>query len=325
MGPLLSAFVQNQYAMRLPEIDRFRGLAVVSMVFFTMVRLLSDRLPDVLAHNIPLTLHLGDFVLPMFLFASGMSLVFFVRKRAGKPGFLIDLAERTGLLLMVWFLISPLSGGGVLQMDEIMLSVLLSLPTIALAAAPEIILAAAALAPVALYLVLSWAGMLPDFTAHYLGGYPAAPFYLPVMLCGALAARRIERLWTVFVPALAAAAVLLLIVPPYKLSASPSFMALSVVFSLAVFEAVKRLRSGWLEYLGTRSIRYWILMWIVVIVPLVFILLSRGVDFPLKLEWPEAVLASFLALAVIFLASLAVDRIVARGRAAAARSAVPEG
>ncbi len=310
--------------MRLPEIDRFRGLAVVLMVFFTIIRLLSGALPDALNHNVPGTLHLGDFVLPMFLFASGMSLFFFVEKRGKRPNFVLDLAERTGLLLMVWFLISPLSGGGVLQMDEIMLSVLLSIPTIALAAAPEGVIAAVAFAPVALYLLLFWGNMLPDFSAHYLGGYPAAPFYLPVMLCGTIAARRIGRLWTVFLPVLAAAAFLLLLVPPYKLVASPSFMALSVLFSIAVFEGVKRVGSGWLEYLGTRPLRYWVLMWVVLIIPLAFALLALGKSFPLTLDWVSAVIASFLALIVIYAVSILIDRIVEIARAAASRSKVPE-
>ncbi len=310
--------------MRLPEIDRFRGLAVVLMVFFTLTKLLSAGLPDLIDHNIPLSLHLGDFVLPMFLFASGMSLFFFVQKRGKEPHFMLDLVERTGLLLMVWFLISPLSGGGLLQMDEVMLSVLLSIPTIALALAPESSVAAVAISMVVLYLALQWTGMLPDFSAHYLGGYPAAPFYLPVMLCGALSARRLDRLWTVFVPVLAAAAILLLLTPPYKLDASPSFMALSVLFSLIVFTVVKRLRSGWLEYLGTRPIRYWMLMWIVVIVPLAFFVLSRKEDFPLQYGWMAAVAGAFLSLFVIYAASLAVDWAILKAKAAAGKSRMPE-
>ena len=51
------------------------------MVFFTVTLRLSSDLPDPLRHNVWGSLHLGDFVLPMFLFASGLSLAYFLQKR----------------------------------------------------------------------------------------------------------------------------------------------------------------------------------------------------------------------------------------------------
>ena len=56
--------------------DAFRGLAIVGMVFFTLTLKLSRNLPDILKHNVSGSLHLGDFVLPMFIFGSGISLAY---------------------------------------------------------------------------------------------------------------------------------------------------------------------------------------------------------------------------------------------------------
>src|SRR5512143_3645043 len=137
--------------MRIEAIDRFRGLAIVLMVFFSLTLALSDSLPEAIRHNVPGSLHLGDFVLPMFLFASGMSLFFFVQKKGKGKHFVLDLMERFGLLAMIWLFLAPFSGGGFLEMDELMLSLLLSVPTILMASWREDAVLAAALIPLLAY------------------------------------------------------------------------------------------------------------------------------------------------------------------------------
>ncbi|MCK4718720.1 MAG: DUF1624 domain-containing protein, partial [Thermoplasmata archaeon] len=67
--------------MRDRSIDVFRGIAIVSMVFFTVTLKLSSDIPDILRHNSSGYFHIGDLVLPMFLFASGLSLAYYIDKR----------------------------------------------------------------------------------------------------------------------------------------------------------------------------------------------------------------------------------------------------
>jgi len=299
--------------MRIRSIDSFRGIAVVLMVFFTVLSRLAD-VPDFLKHNEPGALHFGDLVLPIFLFASGMSLVFFMMKRKG----MLDVTERIGTLIMISALLSPLSAGGLLKMDEIMLNAILSVPCIALLFFPEWITIALIILIYAAYVVLLSSGMLPDFGADYLGGYPAALFYLPVMLCGTLAGKRIAKrgeqgggLLGLLIMTGVVCLVLLALVPPYKMIASPSFMALSVCFSLLAYMLLEEIGTripDWLVYLGKRTIRYWVLMWALIIAPITFYAIANGKDFPIGIGWTSAVILSLLSMAALFVACKALDR-----------------
>jgi len=109
-----------------------------------------------------------------------------------------------------------------------------------------------------------------------------------------------------FVISVAISIVLLAIIPPYKMAVSPSFMALSVSISLLVFILVQKIRNGAIEYLGKKPIRYWVLMFAILIVPLDFYIISTGED-RVSLWWFDAVLASLIAMVVLFAASKAID------------------
>lgn len=292
--------------MRVRAIDTFRGLSILLMVFFTMLARLSGSLPDFLDHNVPGSLHFGDFVLPMFLFASGMSLVFFYRKYR-KRQFALETIERFGKLVMIAFLLSPFSSGMFFGMDEVMLSALCFIPGILLVSFPSIVIAAGGLAVFLLYFILQTLQMLPDFTAYYLGGYPAAVFYLPVMLGGVIAAKNIERTKELLVGAVMLSAVMLLIFPPYKMSASPTFMMLSIALSLAFLLAAQRFGSQALEYLGRRPLRYWTLMFVVLVVPITFYAISSRSNLPLNLGWYHALVLSVASILGLYILSKLID------------------
>lgn len=299
--------------MRIPAIDLFRGVSIALMVFFTLTNLIGGgSLPDILRHNVPDSLHAGDVVLPMFLFASGMSLVFFHEGRKKKSGvdYALDVLERCGKLALAWIFISMFSSGEVFGMDELMLNILLFIPAVILVSFDEKIIAAIALAICALYLSLYWTNALPDFAAHYLGGYPAAVFYLPVMLAGVVAGRRVERMESLLLPAAVAAAVLLALVQPWKMTASPSFMALSVLLSLIVFYAIRNIRESRIEYLGMKPLRYWILMFVLLVIPLTYYAGFSKEGFA-GIWWPAALALSVLCIPLLYLASKALDRIMA--------------
>jgi hypothetical protein len=295
--------------MRLREIDVFRGLSVLSMVFFTIIFRLSRTLPDFLIHNVRNSLHIGDFVLPMFLFASGMSIVFFVSKRKKeKPGiFAMDIAGRFGKLAMIALFLSPFSAGEALGMDEVMLSALLFIPTVFLARYDVKIIGAVAAGVIISYFALAGIGALPDFTEHYLGGYQAAVFYLPVMLCGLIAGKMLDKTKELMIGFLAVAVFLMFITPACKLCLTPSFMMLSAAVSLMVFEASKLIKSKKLEFLGRKTIRYWVMMFLLMIIPLSIYEAYANTSLPLNFGTVEALLITLLMLPLIYIVSLAIE------------------
>ncbi|MFA5412236.1 MAG: heparan-alpha-glucosaminide N-acetyltransferase domain-containing protein [Candidatus Micrarchaeia archaeon] len=307
--------------MRVRQIDAFRGFAIVLMVFFTLYALLSNG-PDFLLHNKPDSLHAGDFVLPLFIFASGMSLFFFTQKRKSRPAkYVLDSMERFWKLVLISFFLMLLLGAAPFTMDELMLIALLSLPTIVLALFPEIFIYAGILLPPALYLILLYTGSLPNFNAAYLGGYPAAIFYLPVMLFGFLAGKSVSEkksLLPLFASMLVLTALLLFLVPPYKMEASPSFMALASLLSLILYICVERIISIpsfqsvpvlFFEYLGRNPIRYWVLMFLLFIIPVRFYLFAGG-QHTAGLEPAQAVLVSLAFSIILFLVSKLMDWII---------------
>ncbi len=309
--------------MRIASIDFFRGLSICLMVFFSIYGVLSST-PDFLQHNEPNSLHFGDFVLPLFLFASGMSLVFFAKKRESlsRPTFILDCLNRFTVLFLISMFLSPFSAGGFLGMDEVMLSAILFIPTVALFALPSRAIAAVSFLPFFLYFALASSSALPDFGAHHLGGYPAAIFYLPVMLWGALAGRRIaER--KPQLPLLAASsalsALLLLISPPHKMVAGPSFMSLSISLSLALFILSDYLLKkgaapapGFFQYLGRKPIRYWVFMFLFLLIPINLYTFTSGTETPLELGGLQSFLISTACIMFLFLISKIADFIMLR-------------
>jgi len=220
--------------------------------------------------------------------------------------------ERFGKLAGIAILLSPFSAGGLFEMDEVMLSALLFVPSIILLGFSEAVIFTVALLVFVLYFALQGMFMLPDFTAHDLGGYAAAIFYLPVMLGGVLAAKRINEIGKLLAVATLVFLLLLVLAPPYRISVSPSFMALSVAFSLAVFTIVKHVKSGFLEYLGRKPLRYWVLMFVVLIVPITFYTLFSGSWLPLGLGWEAALAITSMSLLLLYLISKAMDCMASR-------------
>jgi len=302
--------------MRVRAIDAFRGTAIVLMVFFSLAFNLSSELPGILKHNQPGQTNPGDFVLPMFLFASGMSLVFFAKKRgnADAAAYAMDIIGRSGKLALVWVFLSPFSSGVMLGMDELALSLVLSAATLLLIGLPDNWIAAAALAPVAAYLALGYAGILPDFSGYYLGGFAAVPFYLPVMLAGVIAGRNMEAIWKLAIAALIIGLALSFAAPLSKTAVSPSFIAVSIAVSAGAFLAVERLGLGALEYPGRKPLEFWILMYVLLIIPLVFYAIGTKSDIPLGLPWPLALGISAACIPVLVAASKALELVAGRMR-----------
>ncbi len=265
-----------------PQLDLLRGIAVAGMFFFSFVLTLSDSLPMILAHNIPGKLLPGDFVLSLFLFCSGISLAM-IRSRYPR---LSDLAlwrrlgTRIAQMVLVSLFVTPFSVGRVLGMDEMMLNVVLTIPSlIIIGLGPRVIWVATVVVWCA-YLVLARLALVPETPSQYLGGYQMAIFWLPMLLGGALVyslahchmqrARcegHMERcewemarqlgVWL----ALSLGAILVSGWPD-KMRVNPAFGCLSVALCIVVLGGLRQfsLRCRWLEYFGSKPLRMWGLM-----------------------------------------------------------------
>ena len=295
------------------SIDSFRGIAIIGMVFFTITLRLSSNLPEILRHNVWGSVHLGDFILPMFLFASGLSLAYFLKKREKekKNVFLQSILLRFGKLALVGISLSIFSAYGFLEMDEVMLSAILFIACIALSKLNWKILIGIIFFINLSYISLIYFDMTSIFVGHYLGGYPAALYYLPVMLTGLVIGKGIisKRLWcgsnqiiiwSTFIFLL----IFLIFIPLNKMTATPSFVMLSVLFSFLIFVVMAEINSKIgslkrLESIGRKPLRYWLMMYIVFLIPLWFYADFTKQNFPLDINWILAILVS-LGLLILF-------------------------
>jgi hypothetical protein len=248
------------------QLDLIRGIAVAGMFFFSFVLTLSDSLPLLLAHNVPGKLLPGDFVLSLFLFCSGISLAMV---RARYPhlrdwGLWRRVGTRIGQMVLVSLVITPFSVGRVLGMDEMMLNVVLTIPALLLIGWGQGGIWSTAVGIWGVYLVLAHMRLMPEPPIQYLGGYPMAVFWLPMLLGGALVhsapVREILRQLSMWLVLLVAA--VLLGGLPDKMRVNPAFGTLSVVCCLVVHGVLRyfSLRCRWLEYFGSKPLRMWALM-----------------------------------------------------------------
>jgi len=304
---------------RVGSIDAFRGIAIILMVFFTLTQALSEDLPDALKHNVADQLHFGDFVLPMFLFASGMSIVFFVKKHRakGRERFILDIIERSGILLVISALLSIFSTGEILGMDVIMLSLILFLGTILIFNLKSAYVLGLIVLIFLSYVLLVHLGIEPIMPDKHLGGYPAALFYFPVMLSGMLIGKELEKrsfkgMRKLGIVYLCFFIVFALLSPIDKMTATPAFMALSVLLSIVFFAVIELLMKRGLEFnalrwLGRKPLRYWILMFVVFIIPLGYFTVTNGDEFPLQICWPVGILTSLGVMILLAAVSWLID------------------
>jgi len=297
-------------------IDVYRGSAIVGMVFFTLTLKLSFGLPDPLKHNAYGTLHLGDLVLPMFLFASGLSLAFFQEKYKGQLS--EQVSKRFLRLAVVGVLLSPFSTWAPFQMDEVLLCAILFLACVVLSKLDWRMHLIIIFVINCSYLLLMHYQMDEIFYEQYLGGYPAALYYLPVMLVGfdigngiinghLYSKRNIATIGVIACNFL----VFWLLIPIDKLIATPSFMMLAILFCFVLLVIIYKLLENIggmeeLEYLGRNPFRYWIMMYVLLIIPL---RLYTDNQFPMDIHWLAGVMLSIAALLILVLLSKVIDKI----------------
>lgn len=287
-------------------IDAFRGCAIIGMIFFTLLLRLSSDLPDLLRHNVWGTVHIGDFVLPMFLFVSGISLAYYLEKRKdnSRQVFLKEVTKRFGTLALIGLSLSFFSASGFLHMDEVMLNALLFLLCVILARFDWKILLGLICAINVSYLGLVYFNLDDIFIGYYLGGYPAALYYLPIMITGLILGKQVmtQGLWnkrnTITMGIIAILfLVFLFITPLNKMTATPSFILLSILVSYLLYVIIEWITRevttfGQIENLGKKPLRYWIMTYVFILIPLWFYVEYTAQELPLNIFWPFAILIS---------------------------------
>ena len=296
------------------SIDAFRGLAIIGMVFFTVTLRLSSTLPEPLRHNVWGSVHVGDFILPMFLFASGLSLAYYLqnKKKEKKRIFLQKVIVRFIKLALVGISLSFFSAYGFLEMDEVMLNALLFIACVALSRFNWLTILGIIFLIGLSYMVILQLDLVTIFIGHYLGGYPAALFYLPIMLTGLAIGKGIisKGLWCesnkiIMTMIFTFFLFFLFFIPMNKMSATPPFILLSILFSILIFIGIEKMITRVtfiqkLEHIGRNPLRYWIMMYIIFLIPLWFYVEFSCQTLPLNIQWYISIIIS-LGLLIILL------------------------
>lgn len=248
------------------QLDLLRGVAVAGMFFFSFVATLSDSLPSGLTHNVPGKLLVGDFVLTLFLFCSGVSLALVCSRyeTLWTRDVWRKLSIRLFQMVAVSVFITPFSASAVLGMDEMMLNAVLTVPAFLVIACGRKWVWVTAFVVWVVRDILVSVGVVPALPTVYLGGYPLAVFWLPIILGGALvwslSEREIARQLMVWVGLLVLSVVLS--GWPDKMALTPSFGVLSICVALVMLLVFRRygVRCRWLEYFGSKPLRMWCMM-----------------------------------------------------------------
>lgn len=248
------------------QLDLLRGVAVAGMFFFSFVATLSDSLPVFLTHNIPGKLLVGDFVLTLFLYCSGVSLALVCSryKSVWMRQVWRKLCIRLFQMVTVSVFVTPFSASAVLGMDEMMLNAVLTVPAFLVIACGRNWIWMTAFVVWAARDILVAFGVVPVLPADYLGGYPLAVFWLPIILGGALVWSLSEREIALQLMVWVSLLVLSVVLSgwPDKMALSPSFGVLSICVALLMLLVFRRysVRCYWLEYFGSKPLRMWCMM-----------------------------------------------------------------
>jgi len=314
----------NQVALRDHSLDLLRGVAVAGMFFFSFVATLSDSLPLLLLHNIPGRFLPGDLVLSLFLYSSGVSLSLVRRRYASSfdRSMWLKLIGRLSRMVVVSLFITPFSVGVPFGMDEMMLNLVLTLPALFIIGFGDLISWSVIVFIWGLVAMLARSGQLIDSSTSYLGGYPLSFVWLPIILAGSLTGSQMN------LSSIRRSSVWLVVFlffyffsgAPDKLNLTASFGALSALVGelcLLVFRRFK-LRSSWLEYFGSRPLRMWVLMFLL-LGPLRLYAETELNTSQLSFGTAEAVLMALLWMLASYGISKGIDRRRGSSASAAAR------
>jgi hypothetical protein len=172
------------------------------------------------------------------------------------------------------------------------------------------------------YLILLNNGWDDVFLGHYLGGYYAVIYYLPVMLVGLYLGRGIikDKLWCkenliIFCLIMIFFLITLFLYPIDKLSATPTFMMFSIIFSILMFTILNLILNKIknftpLEYLGRKPLRYWLMMYLFFMIPVILYSEHYNVPLPFEIEWYFGIIIALCFMVLIAICSIFIDRYI---------------
>ena len=104
-------------------------------------------------------------------------------------------------------------------------------------------------------------------------------------------------------------------IPLTKIPASPPYIMLSILLSFLVFAVMTKVVpnvsfSRGLEHIGRTPLRYWLMMYIVFIIPAIFYIESSGQNFPLHIHWPIGIALSLGLMILLWGISHIIDRTI---------------
>ncbi len=286
------------------------------MILFTLGNFLSPA-SRFFSHNIFGYIYPGDFVLGLFVFASGASVTYFRSKRQKEKKLTtyLDIFERVLKLFLVSFLATPLIAG-TYALDEILVNAIVF---------SIIFLFVDFLSSFSLYFLISFLVLLyflfipqiyllfgPQF---YLGGYFSVVFYL---ICGSFGALFSGSLNSNFSSKISyfffliSLSLISLFFLPMKLISSPTYMILSALFATILYLILDRifffLQNNFLIknliYLGSKSLRIWLMMIFLFLLPA-----SIYTSFISTVYFDEVTssIFAFFFLLIVFYISLLID------------------
>ncbi len=286
------------------------------MVVFTISYFLNP-ISRFFAHNVFGSIYIGDFILGLFVFGSGASVPYFIKSREKLPKLTIylDLTERLIKLFLVSFISTPLFAG-IYALDEVLLNaVVFTIVFLCVSYLSEVLLYV-----ILTILILGYFALIPGLfsffsPSFYLGGYLSVPFYLIIGILGYLFSNSISQAFLVkfrYLFFLLCISFLLLLFPPLKLLASPTFMiasALIATFLFLICEIISKAFSSFatisfLEYLGSKSLRIWLMMIFLFLLPA---LIYTNFYQKIFLDEVTCVVISFCFIGVCFYISKLID------------------
>ena len=89
---------------------------------------------------------------------------------------------------------------------------------------------------------------------------------------------------------------------------------LSILFSFLVFVLIEKITTTLpsfkkLENLGKKPLRYWLIMYVVFLIPLWFYIEFYNLTFPLNLDWYIAILISIILMIIFYMLSILIEHI----------------
>ena len=103
--------------------------------------------------------------------------------------------------------------------------------------------------------------------------------------------------------------------PFNKMTSTPSFILLSIMFSFAIFSTIDFILNsdiffGRLAYIGKKPLRYWLMMYIFFLIPLYFYNDFLNISSTFDIQWYLSILISIILIITLWRLSYLIDYVI---------------